>query len=149
MGGNPLVELDELVDLGSGEAPALLVELFEPGPGVLVSQHEGIDVHRAMLVGPVAWVPMMPVPETVVTGDAVVLDVQIAQLPVRAVGALIDIGIVVVGYLIGVMLWAATRASFDEALSAAILVIFPVLGDGTAIRSFSRPRPEAGRWARW
>ena len=69
----------------------------------------------------------MPVPETVVTGDAVVLDVQVAQLPVRAVGALIDIGIVVVGYLIGVMLWAATVSQFDEALSAAILVIFTVL----------------------
>ena len=69
----------------------------------------------------------MPVPETVVTGDAVVLDVQVAQLPVRAVGALIDIGIVVVGYLIGLMLWAATFTQFDEALSAAILVIFTVL----------------------
>jgi len=70
---------------------------------------------------------MMPVPETVVTGDAVVLDVQVAQLPVRAVGALIDIGIVVVGYLVGLMLWAATLTQFDEALSAAILVIFTVL----------------------
>ena len=108
MGGNPLVELDEFVDLGSGETPALLDQLFEPVPGGLGSQHEGIDVHRAMLVGLVAWVPMMPVPETVVTGDAVVLDVQVAQLPVRAVGALIDIGIVVIGYLVGLMLWAAT-----------------------------------------
>jgi uncharacterized RDD family membrane protein YckC len=70
---------------------------------------------------------MMPVPETVVTGDAVVLDVQIAQLPVRAVGALIDICIVMVGYLVGLMLWAATVTQFDEALSAAILVIFTVL----------------------
>ena len=69
----------------------------------------------------------MPVPETVVTGDAVVLDVQVAQLPVRAVGALIDIFIVVVAYLVGVMLWAATILQFDEALSAAILVIFTVL----------------------
>jgi len=69
----------------------------------------------------------MPVPETVVTGDAVVLDVQVAQLPVRAVGALIDIGIVVVGYLIGLMLWAAAFTQFDGALSAAILVIFTVL----------------------
>ncbi len=69
----------------------------------------------------------MPVPETVVTGDAVVLDVQVAQLPVRAVGALIDIVIVVVGYLVGLMLWAATVTQFDEALSAAILLIFTVL----------------------
>ncbi|HUO38964.1 MAG TPA: RDD family protein, partial [Mycobacterium sp.] len=46
----------------------------------------------------------------VVTGDAVVLDVQIAQLPVRAVGALIDILVVLVGYLLGVLLWAVTLA---------------------------------------
>jgi uncharacterized RDD family membrane protein YckC len=67
------------------------------------------------------------VPETVVTGDAVVLDVQIAQLPVRAVGALIDLAVVMVGYVIGVLLWAATITQFDEALSAAVLIIFTVL----------------------
>ncbi|KAA0106063.1 RDD family protein [Mycolicibacterium sp. P1-5] len=67
------------------------------------------------------------VPETVVTGDAVVLDVQIAQLPVRAVGALIDIAIIMVGYIIGVLLWAATVTQFDEALSAAVLIIFTLL----------------------
>ena len=90
---------------------------------------------------------MMPVPETVVTGDAVVLQYQIPAA-LQAVGALIDIGIVVVGYLIGVMLWAATVSSFDEALSAAILVIFTVLAM-VGYPDFSRPRPEAGRWARW
>jgi uncharacterized RDD family membrane protein YckC len=63
----------------------------------------------------------------VVTGDAVVLDVQIAQLPVRAVGALIDILVMFVGYLLGVMLWAATLAQTDRALSAAVLIIFTVL----------------------
>lgn len=69
----------------------------------------------------------MPVPETMVTGDAVVLDVQIAQLPVRAVGALIDICVVMIAYLIGMMLWVATALQFDEALSAAIMIIFTVL----------------------
>ena len=67
------------------------------------------------------------VPETVVTGDAVVLDVQIAQLPVRAVGALIDLAVIMIGYIIGVMLWATTITQFDEALSAAVLIIFTVL----------------------
>jgi uncharacterized RDD family membrane protein YckC len=67
------------------------------------------------------------VPETVVTGDAVVLDVQIAQLPVRAVGAMIDIAVILVGYILGVLLWAATVTQFDEALSAAVLIIFTVL----------------------
>src|ERR1700739_3650985 len=63
----------------------------------------------------------------VVTGDAVVLDVQIAQLPVRAVSALIDITVIFVCYVLGLMLWAATLTQFDTALSAAILIIFTVL----------------------
>ena len=63
----------------------------------------------------------------VVTGDAVVLDVRVAQLPVRAVSALIDIAVILVGYLISLVLWAAALTQFDEALSAAIMVIFTVL----------------------
>jgi uncharacterized RDD family membrane protein YckC len=63
----------------------------------------------------------------VVTGDAVVLDVPIAQLPVRAVGALIDIIIVVIGYLVALTLWAATLTHFDQAATAAIMIIFTVL----------------------
>jgi uncharacterized RDD family membrane protein YckC len=63
----------------------------------------------------------------VVTGDAVILDVPIAQLPVRAVGALIDIAVIVIGYLVALMLWASTLTQFDEAVTAAIMVIFTVL----------------------
>jgi uncharacterized RDD family membrane protein YckC len=63
----------------------------------------------------------------VVTGDAVVLDVQIAQLPVRAVSALIDITVIFVCWVLGLMLWAATLTQFDSALSTAILLIFTVL----------------------
>ena len=63
----------------------------------------------------------------VVTGDAVVLDVPIAQLPMRAVGALIDIAVIIIGYLVALMLWAATLTQFDEAVTAAIMVIFTVL----------------------
>jgi uncharacterized RDD family membrane protein YckC len=63
----------------------------------------------------------------VVTGDAVVLDVQIAQLPVRAVSALIDITVMFFAYLLGRMLWAATLTQFDDALSTAFLIIFTVL----------------------
>lgn len=64
---------------------------------------------------------------SVVTGDAVVLDVQIAQLPVRAVGALIDLTVMFVGYLLGMMLWAITLEEYDPALSAAVMIIFTVL----------------------
>jgi uncharacterized RDD family membrane protein YckC len=65
--------------------------------------------------------------QPVVTGDAVVLEVQIAQLPVRALSILIDIVVVFVIYVLGVMLWAATLAQFDSAFSAAVLIIFTVL----------------------
>ena len=63
----------------------------------------------------------------VVTGDAVVLDVQIAQLPVRAIGALIDVTIAFIGYFLGIMLWAVTLSQFDPALSTAVLIIFTVV----------------------
>ncbi|OBI11311.1 hypothetical protein A5714_16690 [Mycobacterium sp. E2462] len=63
----------------------------------------------------------------VVTGDAVVLDVQIAQLPVRALSALIDIAVMAVCYLLGLLLWAATLTQFDSALSNAVLLIFTIL----------------------
>lgn len=70
---------------------------------------------------------MVSQPEPVVTGDAVVLDVQIAQLPIRALSAMIDILVILILYVLGVVLWALTLADFDTALSAAVLIIFTVL----------------------
>ncbi|BBY26362.1 RDD family protein [Mycolicibacterium sediminis] len=70
---------------------------------------------------------MVAVPEPMVTGDAVVLDVQIAQLPVRALSALIDVTVVMIVYLIGIVLWATTLADLDTAFSAAVLIVFTVL----------------------
>jgi len=70
---------------------------------------------------------MVAQPEPMVTGDAVVLDVQIAQLPVRALSAVIDLIVIFVGYVIGVALWAATLSDLDSSFSAAVLVIFTVL----------------------
>lgn len=60
------------------------------------------------------------------TGDAVVLDIQIAQLPVRAVSALIDGLVVGIGYLVGTLLWATALPEFDNALTAAVLIVFTV-----------------------
>jgi uncharacterized RDD family membrane protein YckC len=57
----------------------------------------------------------------------VVLDVQIAQMPVRALSAFIDLTVVFIAYTIGIVLWAATLSDLDAALSAAVLVIFTVL----------------------
>ena len=65
--------------------------------------------------------------EPVVTGDAVVLDVQIAQLPVRALSAIIDVTVVFILYITGVVLWATTLTQLDPALSGGILILFTVL----------------------
>ena len=70
---------------------------------------------------------MVAQPRSMVTGDAVVLDVQIAQLPVRALAALIDLTVTGIAYVVGVMLWALTIYSLDDALSAAVLVLFTVV----------------------
>lgn len=65
--------------------------------------------------------------EPMVTGDAVVLDVQIAQLPVRALSAMIDLTVVFIAYTIGAVLWASTLGQFDTSFSAAVLIIFTVV----------------------
>lgn len=70
---------------------------------------------------------MVSQPEPVVTGDAVVLDVQIAQLPIRALSFMIDGLVVFVAYLLGVVLWATTLSDMDTAFSAAVLIIFTVV----------------------
>ncbi|MGA5462857.1 RDD family protein [Mycobacterium sp. NPDC050041] len=70
---------------------------------------------------------MVSQPEPVVTGDAVVLDVQIAQLPVRVLAAAIDVIVVLTGYLVGVLLWALTLTDRDPAFVAAVLIIFTVV----------------------
>ncbi|MCG5432844.1 RDD family protein [Mycobacterium sp. MYCO198283] len=63
----------------------------------------------------------------VVTGDAVVLDVPIAQLPVRAAAALIDLTVMVCGCVIGFLLAALTLTGFDEAFTAGLVIVFTVL----------------------
>lgn len=70
---------------------------------------------------------MASTPESVVTGDAVVLDVQIAQLPVRALGALIDVVVVAIGYIVATLLWVAASTRFDEAFASSVMVIFTVV----------------------
>ena len=79
----------------------------------------------------------------VVTGDAVVLDVQIAQLPVRALSAIIDFSVIAFIYFVGLMLWAASLSQFDQALTVAFLIIFTVLamvGYPVAIETATRGR---------
>ena len=43
------------------------------------------------------------------------------------IATIIDILVIVAGYIVGVILWAITLSQLDDALSAAILIIFTVL----------------------
>lgn len=63
----------------------------------------------------------------VVTGDAVELEIKVAQLPVRALSVLIDVAAMLIAYFVALMLWSLTLVQFDEALSTAMLIIFIVL----------------------
>jgi uncharacterized RDD family membrane protein YckC len=86
--------------------------------------HERVDIHPT---NPSSVIGVVSQQEPVVTGDAVVLDVQIAQLPVRALSAIIDVTVVLLAYVLGIVLWAATLTQFDAALSGAVLIIFTVV----------------------
>lgn len=63
----------------------------------------------------------------VVTGDAVVLDVQVAQLPVRVVAALIDIAVMVAANLLGLLLVGLTLTELDGAWTRALMIVFVTL----------------------
>jgi uncharacterized RDD family membrane protein YckC len=63
----------------------------------------------------------------VVTGDAVIVEVQIAQLPVRAVGAVIDVLVIFIASIVGIVLSATAIRQFDDALVGAFSIIFAVL----------------------
>lgn len=62
-----------------------------------------------------------------VTGDAVVLDVKVAQLPVRVVSAFIDIFVQVIVLYAGIFVVAFSLSQFDEALAGALSIVYSVL----------------------
>ncbi|MEU9806968.1 RDD family protein [Mycobacterium sp. NPDC050853] len=62
-----------------------------------------------------------------VTGDAVVLDVKVAQLPVRVVSAFIDIFVQMIVLYAGIFVVALSLSQFDEALAAALSIAYGVL----------------------
>ncbi|CPR95177.1 RDD domain-containing protein [Mycobacteroides abscessus] len=62
-----------------------------------------------------------------VTGDAVVLDVKVAQLPVRVVSAFIDIFVQMIVLYGGIFVVAFSLSQFDAALIGALSIVYSVL----------------------
>ncbi|ETZ93576.1 hypothetical protein L828_3132 [Mycobacteroides abscessus MAB_030201_1061] len=62
-----------------------------------------------------------------VTGDAVVLDVKVAQLPVRVVSAFIDIFVQMIVLYGGIFVVAFSLSQFDAALTGALSIAYSVL----------------------
>lgn len=86
---------------------------------------------------------MVSAPEPVVTGDAVILDIQVALLPLRALATLIDVVVILICYVIGLALSALAFRQLDDALIGAIVIIFTVLalvGYPVAIETATRGR---------
>ncbi|MGV0624947.1 RDD family protein [Mycolicibacter minnesotensis] len=78
-----------------------------------------------------------------VTGDAVVLDIAVAQMPVRAVSAMIDIAVTLAGYLFLLIVLGSPMGRFDDALTAGILILLLVLmqvGYPVAMETLTRGR---------
>ena len=75
--------------------------MWSDGGQLLVGQNNtgGRSTWVAIRKALVALILMVGQAEQVVTGDAVVLDVQIAQLPVRALSTLIDVAVIFIGYI--------------------------------------------------
>lgn len=61
------------------------------------------------------------------TGDAVVLDVKVAQLPVRVVSAFIDIFVQMIVLYGGIFVVAFSLSQFDAALTGALSIVYSVL----------------------
>jgi uncharacterized RDD family membrane protein YckC len=80
----------------------------------------------------------------VVTGEAVALDLRIAQLPSRLVAAVIDLVVILVLlYALFLLVAAAGTAGFDEALAAAVstvLIIVTFLGYPVIFETLTRGR---------
>lgn len=62
-----------------------------------------------------------------VTSDAVVLDVKVAQLPVRVVSAFIDIFVQMIVLYGGIFVVAFSLSQFDAALTGALSIVYSVL----------------------
>lgn len=62
-----------------------------------------------------------------VTGDAVVLDVKVAQLPVRVVSTFIDIFVQMIVLYGGIFVVAFSLSQFDAALTGALSIVYSVL----------------------
>ncbi len=80
----------------------------------------------------------------VVTGEAVALDLRIAQLPSRIVAAVIDlVAMLIALYLLFLVIGAAGTAGLDEALAAAVstvVIIVVFIGYPVAFETLTRGR---------
>jgi uncharacterized RDD family membrane protein YckC len=144
MRGRPLVELDQLVYLRPGQAPAPADEIIQPLPFGLMRHGESFYVH-GLETNASGAVSLRGAMEDVVTGEAVVIDVPCARFPSRMVAIAIDIAVQLVLFAVLAVLIGATQASggLDAAAAAAIALSATVLilvGYPTIFETLSRGR---------
>jgi len=92
----PLIQRDQLVDLGAGQRAPPLDQRVEPPPVGLVCGHERIDIHEGRLLCLAGYPDAESTRigarvDEVVIGEAVVLEVPFARFPSRLVALVIDL----------------------------------------------------------
>lgn len=78
-----------------------------------------------------------------VTGEAVALELQPARLPSRALAALLDLTVVLAGYIVVSIALAAATASLDEAAQMAVSIatfLLVLVGGPIAVETLSHGR---------
>src|SRR3569833_3726393 len=79
MGGGPLVQLHQLIELRAAQASRAAVdELLQAPPLGVVRGYEGVDVHRRTHYSQAEISTGGHVPIELVTGEAVALDIRVA-----------------------------------------------------------------------
>src|SRR3569833_2026489 len=79
MGGGPLVQLHQLIELRAAQASRAAVdELLQAPPLGVVRGYEGVDVHRRAHYSQAEISTGGHVPIELVTGEAVALDIRVA-----------------------------------------------------------------------
>ena len=135
MGGDPLVETDQLVDLVAGEPASPSDQRLESLPVDPVRRDVRIDIHGAQT-------NLLRVSDLVV-GEAVVLELRLAKLASRGLALALDLCTQVALMIVGVFVVAGVATQADTALSVAIGLAFylaVILGYPVAFETLSRGR---------
>lgn len=142
MGCGALIEIEQFVGLGRRQ-PTAAAELAQPLPFPVVRSDIRVQIHGPngtlttvtgrekavdakgvdLQVPPVSRALRGAVVDTVVTGEAVLIDIPPASLPIRAVARMLDMVIYIVAFIMLLFVVVAQSFAGSEASTATLLLL--------------------------